>query len=64
MAESTQEIIDTINKMPSDEMVHLWRFAPAGHPYFDGTLPYFKVFDKRFRKLGGISSKILKRIGY
>ena len=56
MDKSTQKIIDNINNMPQEKRARLWGLAPSDHSYF-------KVFDKRFRKLGGISSKILKRIG-
>ena len=56
--------IKKINNMSRVEMAKLWRNAPSGHPYFDRSLPYFKVFEKRFQKLGGFSSKISKEIGW
>lgn len=55
--------IDNISRMSRFEMCELWRFAPAGHPYFDRTLPLFEVFDARFRALGGFSPEISKALG-
>lgn len=60
MNENEQKEIEKINKMSREEMAKLWRFAPAGHPYFDSTLPYYEVFAKRFKKLGGFSPEISK----
>ena len=53
-----------INNMSQRDMAHLWRNAPSGHPYFDKTKPYFKVFDKRFKELGGFTPEISKAIGW
>jgi len=58
-----QEIFDTINAMSREEMCRLWRFAPAGHPYFNSLLPYHEIFNARFEKLGGFNSTISKKIG-
>lgn len=61
-----QEIIEwkeRIDEMSHIAMAILWRFAPAGHPVFDSTLPLFRYFDERFKKLGGMTPKISKRIG-
>ena len=59
-----QETIDTINKMEHIEMCSLWRFSAPGHPYFDSTLPYSKVFKKRlFEHFGGFTSEISKSLG-
>lgn len=52
-----------INNMSQFEMASLWRFAPVGHLYFDRTKPYFKVFEERFKKLGGFIPKISKALG-
>lgn len=54
--------IQKINNMSQAEMAQLWRFAPAGHQYFDNTLPYFEIFNKRFKELGGFTPKISKEI--
>lgn len=56
--------IERINQMSQEAMASLWRFAPAGHPYFDRTKPYFEVFDKRFKALGGFTPAISKAIGW
>ena len=36
-----------IQEMSHFAMAHLWRFAPAGHPYFDKTLPFYEIFEKQ-----------------
>lgn len=60
-----QETIDKINTMEHLDMCALWRQAPAGHPYFDTTKPYHKVFRKRlFDHFGGFTPKISKSIGW
>ena len=59
-----QETIDTINQMDHSEMCSLWRFSTPGHPYFDNTLPYVKVFKKRlFEHFGGFTPEISKSLG-
>ena len=65
MEPTEQEEIDKIKAMSHTEMCRLWRFAPSGHPYFDETLPYFKVFSHRlFTELGGFTPEISKKIGW
>lgn len=62
-----QEIADEKNKidnMTQIEMAQLWRFAPAGHPYFNSTLPLFEYFNARFKQLGGMQPGISKAIGW
>ena len=59
-----QKEIDRINSMTRVEMAKLWRFAPSGHPYFDSSLPYYEIFSKRFKSLGGFSPEISKHIGW
>ena len=56
--------IQDINNMTQEDMANLWRFAPTGHPYFDYTLPLYKIFKKRFDELGGFSPEISKKIGW
>jgi hypothetical protein len=46
------------------EMASLRRFAPAGHPVFNSTLPLYDIFEKRFKELGGMSPQISKQIGW
>ena len=53
-----------IDQMSQMEMAELWRFAPAGHPYFDRNLPLFEHFDKRFAALGRFTPAISKTIGW
>lgn len=62
--EVIQQEIDKINNMSRVEMCRLWRFAPVGHPYFNVSKPYNKVFKERFEKLGGFSPEISKEIGW
>ena len=64
MDEKQQKEIDKINQMSQFEMCHLWRFSPPGHPYFDSNLPYFDVFEKRLRKLGGFTPEISKALDW
>lgn len=64
MLKTKEEIIEEINKMSHEEMTHLWRFAPSGHPYFDKTKPYLQIFEKRFKEFGGMTSEISKKIGW
>jgi len=52
-----------INEMSREDMCRLWRFASAGHPIFDRTLPLFDIFKAKFDELGGFSPEISKRIG-
>ena len=56
--------IEKINNMSRIQMARLHRFATAGHPYFDITKPFHKVFSERFAKLGGFSPEISKQIGW
>ena len=62
MTNEEMKEIEKINQMSQIDMASLWRYAPAGHPYFDQTKPYFEVFDKRFIELGGFTSEISKSI--
>lgn len=59
-----EESIKYIEKMSHEEMASLWRFAPSGHPYFDDRLSMFVVFEARFKKLGGMTTEISKKIGW
>ena len=51
-----------IDKLSHIEMCRLWRFAPAGHIYFNVNLPLFKHFNKRYKKFGGMTPEISKRL--
>ena len=60
-----QKTINAINQMGHYEMCSLWRFAPSGHPYFDKTLPYYKVFEERlFKHFGGFTPEISKSLSF
>ncbi len=60
MTEKEEKEIEIINQMSQREMASLWRFAAIGHPYFDDTKPFFKIFVKRFNALGGFTPEISK----
>jgi hypothetical protein len=62
--EGEQRLIDLINKMDHVEMCRLWRFAEAGHPYFDTSKPYYAVFKARLDAFGGFTPEISKAIGH
>lgn len=59
-----QREIDKINAMTHLEMARRYRFAVDGDPYFDNTLPYYEVFNERFKMLGGFTPEISKEIGW
>ena len=59
-----KEIEKEINGLSRYEMCRLTRFAPPGHKYFDISKLYYKVFRKRFDKLGGFTSEISKSLGW
>ena len=63
MTEEDRKTIEKINKMSQEEMATLWRFAPIGHPYFDSSKPFYEIFKKRFKELGGMSPEVSKKIG-
>jgi len=63
MTDEETKMIEKINRMSQMEMASLWRHAPSGHPYFDDTKPFFEIFAKRFKKLGGFTPAISKAIG-
>ena len=57
--ENMKEEIDEMSRL---EMAHLWRYASAGHPYFNKELPLYDHFKARFDSLGGFSPEISKAI--
>lgn len=67
MIEYTVEQIESmkydIDQMGQEEIARLWRYAPAGHPFFRGDLPLFAHMKARFDSLGGMMSSISKVIG-
>ena len=62
MTDEEQKTIEHINQMSQTEMASLWRHASSGHLYFDRTKPFFKVFDERFKELGGFTPEISKAL--
>lgn len=46
------------------EMARKFRFASVGHPWFDLTKSYYRHFERRFKKLGGMTTAISKEIGW
>ena len=68
MHDHTQEEIDRIFKeidaLSREDMARLHRFAPAGHIYFNSSLPFHKHFEERFKSLGGMTPEISKQIGW
>ena len=46
------------------EMARLKRFALPGHPWFDIFLPYNAHFERRFKRLGGMTPTISKFVGW
>jgi hypothetical protein len=58
-----QQIEKEINGLSRLEMCRLVGFAPVGHKYFDTSGPYYKLFKKRFKELGGFSPEISKSLG-
>jgi hypothetical protein len=51
-----------IDVMSREEMARRWRFAPVGDPMFQGEVGDY--FTERFKKLGGFSPEISKKIGW
>jgi hypothetical protein len=55
---------EIINNLTHEELCRIWRFAPPSHPYFRKELPLFKYFNERYKKMGGMTSEMSKRIGW
>ncbi|MCK9279131.1 MAG: hypothetical protein M0P71_00685 [Melioribacteraceae bacterium] len=54
MAELTGKLKEQIDNMGYENMLSLWRFAPAGHPMFQGDVGeyYSKVMAEKRIKVG------------
>lgn len=63
-AEEIQTEIQRINEMNHVQMAHLYRYAPSGHVFFNGNLPLYEAFMKRFNELGGWTPAISKQVGW
>lgn len=59
-----KEWTEKIQNMSHLEMARLYRFAPAGHPIFDNTLPLYKIFMDRYIAFGGMTTELSKQIGW
>jgi hypothetical protein len=51
-----------IDAMSREQMARMWRFAPVGHPMFQGEVGEY--FVKRFNELGGWTPELSKQIGW
>jgi transposase len=59
-----QKHADAIADMDAEQIGRLMRFAPIGHPYMDGSLPYWELLNSRFQSLGGWTPQLSKQIGW
>lgn len=57
-----QEWKDKIDNMSHLEMARMWRFSSVDHPVFSERYSLFKYFDSRFKRLGGMTSKVSKAL--
>ena len=65
LTENEKKEIEKINNMCHEEMCRLWRHSPSGHPYFDNTKPFMKIFiDRLLNHFGGFTPEISKRINW
>lgn len=53
-----------IDAMSHEQLAHLWRFAPSGHPLFDRDLPLYDYYKERFDRMGGWTPQVSKAVGY
>ena len=58
------QIEKEINGLTQYEMCRLVRFALSGHKYFDRSKPYYELFRKRLKKLGGFTPEISRSLGW
>jgi hypothetical protein len=61
--ELTDKVRREIDALTHESMVSLWRFAPAGHPYFVRG-PVFDYFKARLDGFGGITPQTSKAVGW
>jgi hypothetical protein len=64
LANEQKTELKKIYALSQRDMAYKFRFAPAGHPWFDITKPYYRHFERRFKKLGGMTVPISKEIGW
>ena len=67
MADLTPEQVEIhkkqIDGMSQADMASLWRYAPAGHPYFVSGSELSKYFDEHFKGFTPEISKAIDRRG-
>lgn len=63
-AEECTKIIQFINSLSQIDCARLVRFAKVGNPISREDLPFHKMFEKRFKELGGMTPAVSKRIGW
>lgn len=56
--------IEIVNGLSHYEMARLFRFAPAGSPYFISGTPACEAFYKRWKELGGWNPALSKQVGW
>ena len=61
--EEIKKHIEEIDKLNHTQMARLYRFAPGPHVYFDKESPVSEHFLEKFKRMGGMTSKISKQIG-
>lgn len=62
--EDIERMTKDINSMDQFSMAHMQRFTKSGHPYFRMDLPFYKIFEARFKELGGMTPEISKELGW
>jgi hypothetical protein len=63
---TNEERIEWINNASYETLLHKWRFAPSGDPFFQGEVGtyYTKVFFEKRKALGAKASDISKKVGW
>ena len=60
----SKEVVDgkrQIDAMSQKDMARMWRFTPAGHPFFITGTPLADYFKEKFK---GFTPELSKRIGW
>ena len=60
--EETRKAKAEIDALSQFEMCRLWRFAPPGHPFFQGEIGEY--FHKKLKEKGGMTPEISKDLGW
>lgn len=62
-----KETKESIDDMDYEELLSLWRFAPTGHPYFQGEIGGYygvRMAYKQRELATGEAARISKEIGW